>query len=810
MDEIIDDITIGNLQVGNIQIQNLIQSETKNIISIGNKLSGSFILKNIQIGYNDPNLKIYTIITGTSSNFTYELNNDSFITIYYNYRSNDNYNIIQKTSFKTKVKYIIDDYLIILQDIFDTNEYHQYYNNENQKQLLSKDNLLNNIFLQVEIVPDIFIYNLSESDNYSIINVISFQPINLELYLPTISNNITYQINIINPIKSINIITNDNNYITGSFILNSENLFFQSIEDDENISINNKYISKSKLITSSNNYNNKSTNFYISDKTQGLLSANLKLFNINNTDWNINGQMLGNLYFLNKLPQILTNVFGFKNQQNSLDKILNINFNINSNNQLTHIDSDDKFHLQIINNIIKIYNNNTILLNKHFKYNISFKIQNQINTNIYIRFFYLKINNKFDVIHEIPSIIPTDTNYNDAIYNNNILDLSNLIKYNKIYYVIIKSFNQIINIKDNDSNVITSGIINIVDTDQSFYIKNIKDLNDEINTKLVFPNPYYYVYNPFISLTNKTYNTYYNNNLNNITSDLEDNGKGFYKINSNNQKFYPLYFTYQNSIINSSNQQSISYGPYSFNSNKFNWLNNDLINYYMPDSPINNNKYNPYYIDTNNNQQIYLPDTTDNNPDDLIVDTISQSAIGETYINITWKKYQNNLNSKNNIKNYLVQSYLNNNWTTVATPNDNSFNYVNLIPNTLYKIRIASINQQDYISNYTILNDITTNISTSLNILPNTIRNLQYTSNINTIVLTWEKPIDNNSGDIIGYNIDIYDNNNWINITSLTTDLFYRITNLLPNTFYKFRINATNNSGDSNYIITDSSLKTTS
>ena len=93
---------------------------------------------------------------------------------------------------------------------------------------------------------------------------------------------------------------------------------------------------------------------------------------------------------------------------------------------------------------------------------------------------------------------------------------------------------------------------------------------------------------------------------------------------------------------------------------------------------------------------------------------------------------------------------------------------------------------------------------------PNTIRNLQYTSNINTIVLTWEKPIDNNSGDIIGYNIDIYDNNNWINITSLTTDLFYRITNLLPNTFYKFRINATNNSGDSNYIITDSSLKTTS
>lgn len=809
MDEILDDITIDNLQITNtIQIQNLIQPETLNLINIGDKLTGSFILKNIQLGNTQSTMKTYTIITGTSSKFTYELNNDSFITIHYKYRNNDNYNILQKTSFKSKVKYIIDDYLIIIDDIFDTNEYHEYYKDKNQKQLLSKNNLLNTLYLQIEIVPDIFIYNLSQNQNFSIINITSFKPIHLQLYLPTISNNITYQINIINPLKSFNIITNDNNYITGSFIINSENLFYQSIDNDQNIPINNKYITKSILINSLNNYNNKSTNFYINDSTQGLLSANLKLFNINDTDWNITGQMLGNLYFLNKLPQILTSVFGFKNQQNGLDNILNINFNINNNNQLTHIDSNDKFHLQIINNIIKIYNSNNILLNKHFKYNISFKIQNQLNTNIYIRFFYLKINNKFDVIHEISSNT-NSTSQNQAIYNNNILDLTKLNKYNKIYYVIIKSLNQIVNIKDNDSNVITHGIINIIDTDNSFYIKNIKDLNDEINTKLVFPNPYYNIYNPFLSLTNNTFNTYYNNNNNNITSDLEDNGNGFYKINANNQKFYPLYFTYENSIANSSDQQSISYGPYAFNQNKFNWLNNDLVNYYMPNLPTKSNKYDPFYLDSYNQQQFYLPNVTNNNPDDLIIDPINISAIGETYINITWKKYQNFLTTKNNIKNYIIQSYLNNNWTTVGTPSTNSFNYTNLLSNTLYKIRIASINQQDYISNYTILNDITTKISTSLNILPNTIRNLQYTTNINTIVLTWEKPIDNNSGDIIGYNIDIYDNNNWINITSLTNDLFYRITNLLPNTFYKFRINATNNSGNSNYIITDSSLKTT-
>ena len=813
MNEIIEDITIANLQVNNnLHINNLIQPENKNIITIGNKLNGSFILKNIQIGYEQLNMTTYTIINGTGSTFISELNNNSIINIYYNYRDNNNYNLIKQSSFKSKVKYIINDNLIILDSIFDSIEYHEQYKNQNDKQQLSKDNLLNSLYLQVEIIPEIFIYNLSQTENYSIINIISFKPIDVQIYLPNIQNNLLYEINIINPIKSLNIITNDNNYITGSIILNSENLYYQSIDNDENISTNNKYISKSILISSKNNYYNKSTNFYINHTMQGLISANLRLFNINTNDWNINGNMLGNLYFITKNPQIITNVYGIKNQSGSIDKYLKINLNIYNNN-FTHIDSDDKYHLQIINNIIKFYkntdNNNTILLNKHFKYFISFKLNNNIvNDTYYIRFFYLKIDNYYHINNEISYTTLIQDDFDGATYSNNILDLSKLNKYNKIYYIIIKSINDIININDDNNNIISQGIINIIDTNEAFYIDNIKDINDEINNKLVYPNPYYNVFNPFISLSNTTHNTYYNNNLSNINSELENNGKGFYKIrNNDDSKFYPLYFLYENSNNNSLDQSSLTIGPYSYDY-KFSWKNNDFINYYMPNKPIHTFNYTPFYIDNNNIKQYYLPDSQDLNPDNITVHTVIDTAIGETYINLSWDKYQNDLLIKNNIKNYIVQSYLNNAWITIANPSTNSYSYTNLLSNTEYKIRIASINQQDYISNYNVLSLIKTKISTVLNILPNIIRNLEYTSNINTIVLTWEKPLDNNSGNIIGYNIDLYDNDKWINIVNLTTNLFYIVQNLLPNTFYKFRICATNNAGNSNYVVTDETLKT--
>jgi hypothetical protein len=146
-------------------------------------------------------------------------------------------------------------------------------------------------------------------------------------------------------------------------------------------------------------------------------------------------------------------------------------------------------------------------------------------------------------------------------------------------------------------------------------------------------------------------------------------------------------------------------------------------------------------------------------------------------------------------------------WTTIETTTIKSFTYNNLLSNTQYLIRIYSKNFNDYISGYSFYPNITTKISQTLNLLPNPIRNLQTTSNNNTIILTWDKPI-NNSSTIIGYNIDIYDNDKWINIVNLTSQFFYRVTNLLSNRDYKFRIASLNNVGIGNYIITDNSLKT--
>ena len=130
------------------------------------------------------------------------------------------------------------------------------------------------------------------------------------------------------------------------------------------------------------------------------------------------------------------------------------------------------------------------------------------------------------------------------------------------------------------------------------------------------------------------------------------------------------------------------------------------------------------------------------------------------------------------------------------------------MPNTTYQIRIASINNDNYISPYSNSYTFKTLQSTQLNILPNPIQNLQFVSNNNTILLTWDVPIPNNSGNILGYSIDILQNDIYINIVSKIQNTYYKVSNLLSNTFYKFRIYSHNSYGISSYVITNDSLKT--
>jgi len=58
--------------------------------------------------------------------------------------------------------------------------------------------------------------------------------------------------------------------------------------------------------------------------------------------------------------------------------------------------------------------------------------------------------------------------------------------------------------------------------------------------------------------------------------------------------------------------------------------------------------------------------------------------------------------------------------------------------------------------------------------LPNPIQNLQFVSNNNTILLTWDVPIPNNSGNILGYSIDILQNDIYINFVSKIQNTYYK------------------------------------
>jgi len=59
--------------------------------------------------------------------------------------------------------------------------------------------------------------------------------------------------------------------------------------------------------------------------------------------------------------------------------------------------------------------------------------------------------------------------------------------------------------------------------------------------------------------------------------------------------------------------------------------------------------------------------------------------------------------TRNNISNYIIQSYLNDNWIKVDNVSNTYYTYKDLIPNTTYQIRIASVNNNNYISPYILI-----------------------------------------------------------------------------------------------------------
>jgi len=773
MNEIINDITVSNLNIKNtLESNHFIQPHTQNTINISDKLKGSFLLHNIQIGYESITQNTYTIIEGFNSMFLSQLHINDTIIIYYESKKN---NILETNSIQSKVSYIIDNNNIIIDSIFDSNNTHPFENF-----IINKNNLTFNTKLPVEIYTNDINYILPTLYNNYNLYIFTFTSKDVKIYLPNIQfNNIqTFYINITKNINSITLIP-DNNQINGSYIVYDTNLLYQNNPLQNNKTLYTNYTSKSILITPENI---KSNSFHINNILSGTY---ITITSINN-NWYVNSNLRQDIKLLQNKPQYYS-IFGIQDDNNKINKYLIVDFFINNNN-IEYIESNQKSYKYIIDNNIKLYYNDNqehfITINKYLSYQFNFIINN-LKSNVNIFFFYYKTNNKY--INQI-----------NNIYNNNILNLSSL-NTNKIYYVITNLYinNDLILI---DNNIISHGILNIIDSNNSFYIENIEDKDNNPYNTIVFPTNLYTYSNAFKNTIYESHSILYQQNIENININLHNNNKGFYKINHKNEKYFPLYFT-SNNLNN-----ILKYGPIS--DYLLTWETQETFDYFMPDDE-NIIKYNPLYITDNNIIQTYLPQNVDNSPDIIQFNEIPNSAITHNSITITWDKHVNLQNStRNNISNYIIQSYLNDNWITIDSVINTYYTYKDLLPNTTYQIRIASINNDNYISPYSNSYTFKTLQSTQLDILPNPIQNLQYVSNNNTILITWDAPIPNNSGNILGYSIDILQNDIYINIVSKIQNTYYKVSNLLSNTFYKFRIYSHNSYGISTYIITDDSLKT--
>ena len=773
MNEIINDITISNLNVKNtLEANHFIQPHSENVINISDKLKGSFLLHNIQIGYNTTTENTFTIIEGFNSELLSQLHINDSIIIYYKSKKN---NILETTSLVCKINYIIDNNNIIIDIIFDSNNLHPF-----EDYIINKDNLTNNTKLPIEIYTININYILPSLYNNYNLYIFAFTPKQVKIYLPIIELNTiqTYNIYITKNIKSITLIP-DNNDINGSYITYDTNLLYQNNPLQTNKTLYTNHTSKSILVTPQNIY---AKSFHINE----ILSGTFITITAINNNWHINSHLRQDIKLLKNKPQYYS-IFGIQDDDNKIINNLIVDLYI-TNNNIEYIESNQKSYKHIIDNNIKLYYNNNqehfITINKYLSYSFNFIINNK-NSNVNIFFFYYKTNNKY--INQIQNI-----------YNNNILNLSNL-NIDKIYYVITNlTINSDLILIDN--NIISHGILNIIDTDNSFYIENIIDKNNNPYNTIIFPTNLYSCSNAFKNTIYQSHSILQQQNINNININLHNNNKGFYKINNKDEKYYPLYFTSQ------SLNKFFTYGPLIDNSLK--WKTQEHFDYFMPDD-INIITYNPLHITKNNIIQSYLPQNVDNSPDIIQFNPIPISAITHNNITFTWDKLIVLQNStRNNIINYIIQSYLQNNWITIDTITNTYYTYNDLMPNSTYQIRIASINIDNYVSSYSNSYTFKTLQSTQLDILPNIITNLQYVTNNNTILLVWDVPIPNNSGNILGYSIDILQNDIYINIISKIQNTYYKISNLLSNTFYKFRIYSHNSYGISSYVITDNSLKT--
>ena len=280
----------------------------------------------------------------------------------------------------------------------------EFYENNDYKNLINKENVENNIKYAVE---------KAEKKNYlNIKNNSISEDNNLKLNNNIINNNINKQ----NNHKSNNINDNIKNMIMDNNINNN------GINNINNINnnINSNNIKNYNISNKINNYiNNNVNNNIINDKNNNI-NKNIN-FNINNINNNINDKINNNLN-------------NNKNKNVSIDKINN---NLNYNNNINEIIFKDKF-MNIKNNLIDNNMNNnktTILINNKSNINDN---ENNNNKN--------EIKKNIIKLYKFPTLIGLNNSGSMCYMNaplqclSNISALTNYFLVNKEEFLLIPKY----------------------------------------------------------------------------------------------------------------------------------------------------------------------------------------------------------------------------------------------------------------------------------------------------------------------------------------------------------------------------------
>ena len=158
-------------------------------------------------------------------------------------------------------------------------------------------------------------------------------------------------------------------------------------------------------------------------------------------------------------------------------------------------------------------------------------------------------------------------------------------------------------------------------------------------------------------------------------------------------------------------------------------------------------------------------------PNDLISVTGLSYTSEANRIKLTW-----DLNE--DIDNYMLEMYKDGEWVKIIETPFNEFSIGGLAPDTSYDFRVYGLKGNQYGR----AAGITATTKSSSTVKPTAVMGLTASADSDSVTLSWDK---NSTAE--NYQIDMYKNGDWMYIAE-TKDTSYTITELSPNTSYRFRV----------------------